>query len=88
MQDKGTYSPGEFVDEMVQRGYAYRSQKKQILDWCENHDKARYTEDDLIDCYRYFENRRVGLGYSCGKWQVGFDGHKTTKRYHDDNGNR
>lgn len=87
MKDSNTYSINEFVNQMVERGYASRKDKKQIVEWCEKRHTNRFDEDDLIDCYRYFENRRIGLGYSCGKWRVDSEGHKTTKRYFDDNGN-
>ena len=83
-----TYSIDAFVKQVIECGYVERSYKKQIYDWCEKHPKEQYTDDDMQDCYRYFENRRLGVGYSCGKWHVGFDGHKTTKHYQSDIGNR
>lgn len=86
MQD--LYSVDEFVKQAIQRGYAARSEKSQVIQWCKKHPKETYTDDDLIELYRYLEIPKIGANNPNGKRHSTWDGHRTTKRYYDDNGNR
>ena len=44
------YSRKEFEDAAVRRGYASRANAQK---YTKANPKDAYTEDDLIDCYRY-----------------------------------
>jgi len=44
------YTKEEFEKTAVKRGYASRGNARLYTD---AHPKDEYTEDDLIDCYRY-----------------------------------
>lgn len=77
------FSKEEFVKQCIERGYALRSEKKRVLEWCDKHPKDYYTEEDLILLYGYLETPRIGEAIPYSKWRPTWDGHRTTKRYDD-----
>lgn len=82
------YTADEFVSGTIERGYALRSQKAQIIEWCKKHPKEYYVETDMIELYRYLDARKIGGEIPFGKWRSTWNGHRTTKHYNSDNGNR
>lgn len=83
------YTAEEFVHECIDRGYAYRKDKKKIQAWCEDHPKNEYDEDDFIKVYRYLQRAVQDYGHEVNedKWTIGYGGHKHTKHYNDDEWN-
>lgn len=80
------YTSEEFVQECIDRGYAYRRDEKKILAWCEDHPKDLYDEDDFISVYRYLQRAVRDYKHEVNedKWSFTYDGHKTTERYTED----
>ena len=85
---KNLYSVDEFVKQAIQRGYAARSEKTLVIQWCKKHPKEQYADDDLIELYRYLEIPKIGASNPYTKWHSTWDGHRSTKRYKADTDNR
>ena len=78
------FTTEEFVQECIDRGYAYRRDKKKILAWCEEHPRDAYGEADFINVYRYLQRSVQDREPNEDKWTVRYGGHKTTKHYDED----
>lgn len=55
----------EFAKECVSRGYIGRGWggKSSVLNWCKQHPKEYYTEEDLLAVYRFFNSMHLGDPY-------------------------
>ena len=78
----------EFIKACLDLVYVNRSKLKALEKWVEKHPQDAYSEENLIDAYRYFEAFKHGDDIPCGKWRPKINGVKTTKRYFKDEFNR
>lgn len=74
----------DFIQECAKRGYCA---KKQAMAYCLKHTKDEYTEDDLLDAYRYVQ-RMMDKDYSnlCDTVSLGRTGsfrYKRKKPYYE-----
>ena len=68
--DTQKFTKEEFAELCSKRGYvSFRDGgKRGVLKWCKAHPKEFYTEEDMLEVFRYFEKRKIGglePAYSC-----------------------
>jgi hypothetical protein len=78
------FTVDELTRQCIRRGYVARYDRHKVTAWCEDHPKDFYTEEDLVELYRYLESPKKGDYMQNSKWNYTWDGHKSTKRYDDD----
>ena len=58
------YSRKEFEETAIWRGYADRAV---VIQYCKDNEKEIYTEEDLIECYRFNERKFKRYNFNLGK---------------------
>lgn len=77
------YTTDDFIKQCMDRGYASKQDKKYVIEWCKNHPKEYYVDDDLIELYRHLEAPKIGWDIPNSNWRRTYGGHRTTKHYYD-----
>ena len=54
------FSEDEFAVECLKRGFVGRGNKTRVRQWCKKYPKEYYTVADMIEVYRYFNERNIG----------------------------
>ena len=58
--EQARFNEDEFVAECLKRGFVGRGNKNLVRQWCKKNPKEYYTQGDMIEVYRYFNERNIG----------------------------
>lgn len=77
------YTVDEFTKQCVASGYVSTGGQKSVREWCKEHPKEYYTDEDFIEVYRSMNWR----GYPVSRWGWSCTANgRTTKRFLKDGG--